>query len=206
MAQEARAGCAGSVAGCWDVGVKTPFLHPNLRGRAGMGASIVGLSLLILSARTLAADDTSATPPAASRKGHLYGVALLASTLVYRPPGGSFEGPQKDISPALGAGYFLSDTLAIELEVGPTLVTGKYRSFGFRPALSWNFRSFMYVAARFVVPVDPELDLVVLPAFGLTHTLAKGIAPFFEVGLASAVGRGEPDFGLVHLLGLTYLF
>jgi hypothetical protein len=133
-------------------------------------------------------------------------VALFASTLVYRPPGGTFEGPQKDISPTLGAGYFLTETLAIELDVGPTLVSGKYTAFGLRPALLWNFHWFMYVAARFIVPVDPEPNFVVLPAFGVTHTLAEGIAPFFEVGLGSAVGRGDPDFGLVHQLGLTYLF
>ena len=175
----------------------------RIRGKMNTGA----LTLLVLSllARQTAANERI-HPRQASPKGRFYAVALYASTLAYRPPGGPFQGPQKDIAPAVGAGYFLSDALAVGLEVGPTFVGGDYTSFGVRPALSWRFHRIMYVAGRLVVPVDPEINLVVLPAFGVTHTFAGAIAPFFEIALQSAVGRGDPDLGLVHTLGLTYLF
>jgi hypothetical protein len=108
--------------------------------------------------------------------------------------------------PLLGVGYFLFDTVAVELDVGPTLKSGGYESFGLIPALVWRFHKILYATGRLMVTVDPELNLAVLPVLGVTHTLGVRTAPFFELGVRSTVRSGEPDFGLFHLIGLTYLF
>lgn len=91
---------------------------------------------------------------------------------------------------------------------GPTLEldVGNYKSFGLLPAVLWKFHRVFYVGGRLIVPVDPEVDVVLLPLFGVTHALGLGFSPFFEIGVKSAVGRGDADFGVVHSFGLTYLF
>jgi hypothetical protein len=147
-----------------------------------------------------------APPPPPSPKGHFYAAALMATTFAYRPPGGPFDGPQKDISVLFGAGYFLTDALAVELDVGPTFVESDYVAFGLVPALLWNFHPNFYAAGRLIIPVDPELNLTPLPGAGATYAFANGLAPFVELNAISTMGRGDPDFGLAVALGATYLF
>ena len=164
----------------------------------------VGFLAALPCVRAASASESPSGARTAS-KGDLHLFALAASTLVYRPPDGGFQGPQKDITAAAGIGYFLSDTVVLELGLGPTLVTGKYKSFGLLPAVLWKFHRVFYVGGRLIVPVDPEVDVILLPLFGVTHALGLGLSPFFEIGVKSAVGRGDPDFGVVHSVGLTYL-
>ncbi len=67
--------------------------------------------------------------------GHFYGVGLIATTLALRPGGGSFDGPQEDITVDVGVGYFLSDEFAVEIDIGPTFVSGEYVALALVPAV-----------------------------------------------------------------------
>jgi hypothetical protein len=133
-------------------------------------------------------------------------VGLAATTIAYRPPGGRLDGPQQDVTPEVGVGYFAGDTLAFEIDFGPTFVKSEYAAFAVVPAVIWAFHANIYAAGRFIVPVDPELNLVLLPGIGGTYAFASGWAPFVELDLASAIGRGDPDLGVALALGVTYLF
>jgi hypothetical protein len=133
-----------------------------------------------------------------------YLVAMLGTTLAYRPHGGDLFGPQEDVSPMAGMGVLLSPELAVELDLGPTMVSGDYVSFSAVPGVVWLFTPHAYVAGRLLVVIDPEPNLGLLPGLGLIHAFDNGVAPFLEVNLLSNVGRGEPDLGVVLALGAVY--
>ena len=135
-----------------------------------------------------------------------YVATFLGTTLGYRPPGGPWDGWQKDATTLLGYGRQLTPTLALELDVGPTWVSGSgYSSFALTPGLVWSVSPSVYLAARFAIPVDPELNLVLLPGVGLCHAFGR-VMPTLELNLASAVGRGHPDLGVTLTAGLLIFF
>ena len=134
-----------------------------------------------------------------------YAAVFAGTTTAYRPQGGSFGGWQHDLTGLLGYGRFVSRTVALELDLGPTWVRGDYASFAFVPGLVWCFDSHAYVAARFIVPVDPELNLVLFPGVGLTHAFGR-FSPILEVNLSRTVGRGRPDLGVAVTAGLLVAF
>jgi hypothetical protein len=130
---------------------------------------------------------------------------FLGTTLGYRPPGGSWDGWQHDATTLVGYGRQLTPTLALELDLGPTFVSGRYSSVAFNPGLVWSFHPNVYAAARFVVPVDPELNLVLLPGIGVCRAFGR-VMPILELNLSSAVGRGDPDLGVTLTVGLLIFF
>jgi hypothetical protein len=119
---------------------------------------------------------------------------FLGTTLAYRPEGGPWEGWQHDATSLVGYGRQLTPTVALELDVGPTFVRGGYSSFSLTPGVVWSFHPNAYAAARFVVPVDPEVNLVLLPGIGVCRLVS------------SAVGRGHPDLGVSLTAGLLVFF
>ncbi len=134
-----------------------------------------------------------------------YVAGFLGTTLGYRPPGGPWEGWQEDFTTLVGYGRQVTPKLALELDVGPTFVDGQYASFSLTPGLVWSFHPNVYAAARFVVPVDPELNLVLLPGIGVARAFGR-VMPTLELNFASAVGRGDPDFGVTLTAGLLIFF
>jgi hypothetical protein len=175
-------------------------------GRGATPASAIGLAVALLFAgagpSAAQAPGGGAAPPAPKN----YVVALAGTTLAYRPNGGEFDGWQHDVSPNVGYGRWLSSKVAVEVDLGPTFVSGDYASFSVMPAVVWAFQPKIYAAARFMVPVDPELNFILFPGIGVTHTFRNNLAPFLEVNLSSAVGRGKPDFGVALTLGVLYSF
>ena len=131
--------------------------------------------------------------------------AFLATTIIYRPYRGSFEGPPGDISPTLGVGYNASKKIAFELDGGPTFVSGKYVSTSLIAGVVWTLHPIVYAAGRFLIPVHPELNFALFPGIGATYAFGS-IAPFVEFNALSTVGRGEPDFGVVFSGGASYVF
>jgi hypothetical protein len=81
-----------------------------------------------------------------------------------------------------------------------------YSSFALVPGVVWSFNPTVYAAARFVVPVDPELNFVLLPGIGLSHMFGGRVMPTLELNLSSAVGRGDPDLGVTLTAGLLVFF
>ena len=135
-----------------------------------------------------------------------YVAGFLGTTLGYRPPGGTWDGWQKDATTLVGYGRQLTPRLALELDVGPTWVSGSgYASFAITPGLVWSLHPNFYVAARFAVPVDPELNLVLLPGVGVARAFGR-VMPTLEVNLSSAVGRGHADLGVTLTAGLLVFF
>jgi hypothetical protein len=159
----------------------------------------LGVVLLSASAGMASAADDAAAPPSN------YVAGFLGTTLGYRPEGGPWEGWQHDATTLLGYGRQLTPTVALELDVGPTFVRGSYSSFSLTPGLVWAFHPNVYVAARFVVPVDPETNLVLFPGIGLSRAFGR-VMPVLELNVSSAVGRGHPDLGVSLTAGLLVFF
>jgi hypothetical protein len=160
------------------------------------------LLLASASATGASAGDAAATvagPPAN------YVAGFLGTTLGYRPPDGAWDGWQHDATALLGYGRQLSPTVALELDVGPTFVQGSYSSFSLTPGLVWAVHPNVYLAARFIVPVDPETNLVLFPGVGLCRSFGR-LMPTLELSLSSAVGRGHPDLGVSLTAGLLVFF
>jgi len=164
------------------------------QGRRLLGAGLVAA----------AAVSASAEEPAPSLPSN-YVAGFLGTTLGYRPEGGPWEGWQHDATPLLGYGRQLTPAVALELDVGPTFVRGSYSSFSLTPGVVWSLHPNFYVAARFVVPVDPETNLVLFPGIGLSRAFGR-VMPTLELSVSSAVGRGHPDLGVSLTAGVLVFF
>jgi hypothetical protein len=130
---------------------------------------------------------------------------FVGTTLDYRPPGGSWEGRLRDTTTLLGYGRQVSPTVALELDLGPTFASGSYQGFSLTPGVVWSLHPNVYLAARFVVPVDPETNFVLLPGIGLSKAFGR-VMPTLEFNVSSAIGRGDPDLGVSVTAGLLVFF
>jgi hypothetical protein len=135
-----------------------------------------------------------------------YAALFAGTTVAYRPPGGPFDGYQHDLTGLVGYGRYVSRTIALEVDLGPTWVRGDYASFALVPGVVWAFSPHVYAAARFIVPVDPEPNLALFPGVGLIHTFGDRVSPLVEVNVLSYVGRGHPDFGVAVTVGVLVSF
>lgn len=131
---------------------------------------------------------------------------FTATTVAFRPGGGSWEGAQSDLVLTAGLGRFVTKTLALELDLGPTFVRGDYASFSLVPGVVWAFSPHAYVAVRCAIAVDPEAAVYALPGIGLSHTFASGLTPVLEVNYVARVGHGPTDRGVTVTAGLLYSF
>ena len=176
------------------------------RSRVARGARGAAIRRRLLGAALVAAAASSAPAeePASSAPSN-YVAGFVGTTLDYRPPGGSWDGWQHDVTPLFGYGRQLRPTLALELDLGPTFVRGEYSSFSLTPGLVWSVHPNLYLAARFVVPVDPETNLVLLPGVGLSCAFGR-VMPTLELNVSSAVGRGDPDLGVSLTAGVLVFF
>jgi hypothetical protein len=160
---------------------------------------LFGVVLIVAAAVSSSAEEPASSPPSN------YVAGFLGTTLAYRPPDEPWDGWQHDMTPLLGYGRQITPTVALELDVGPTFVRGSYSSFSLTPGLVWSFHPNAYAAARFVVPVDPETNLVLFPGLGLCRPFGR-VMPVLELNVSSAVGRGHPDLGVSLTAGLLVFF
>jgi len=173
---------------------------PPQSDRSGCARILVlVIAALVLGTGRARAEDATSTPLN-------YVVVGVGSTAIHRPPGGPVGGWQHDVAPSVGYGRFVSETIALELDIGVAFVRGEYASTSLIPGVVWAFSSYAYAAARFVVPVDPEVNLGLYPGAGLTHTFHNGIGVFAEGNVFSNVGRGNPDLGVALSAGVLYSF
>ena len=179
--------------------------------RLTAGAAVVLATIFSNLARAepaapLSAESSAAPKPPADAFAPNYFAAMVGTTLAYRAPHRAFAGTQGDVSPMIGYGRFLTKTIAVELDLGPTVIGGALTSFTLMPGVVWAFHPNVYGAARFLVPVHPQVNLGVAPGIGFTYTFAGGIAPFAEFNAVSMVARGAPDLGVAASLGAVYGF
>lgn len=170
-------------------------------------SSVVIAVVLVLGTVTSARADEPA--PAATPLNYV--VASVGTTLFYQPNSGSSSGWQHDISPSVGYGRYVTDTITLELDLGPTITRGSYAGFTFIPGIAWMFSTHVYVAARLLVPVDPKVDFALAPGVGVADTgvpdtFQDGISVFAELNVSSNVGRGNPDLGVTLSAGALYSF
>ena len=165
--------------------------------RAWRLALVALLAALVVA--PLHAQEPAVSAPAHSR---WYGVGLVGSTLAYRPQAGPWDGFQHDLSANLGVGRFAGAKWAFELDLGATWVRGEYVSAALTPGVLYSFHPNFYAAARFIVPFDPETDLVLFPGVGAIYTFKNGLAPLIEVNLARSLDRR--DLGLAVTVGLLF--
>ncbi len=201
MRPRERGQCAGRPIDASVRGMTAPQANPR---RLPIAARFANLALL---GAVTVASATVATPALAEEAAAPanYLAALVGTSPGYRPPGGPWDGWQHDVTPLLGYGRQLSPTVALELDAGPSYVRGSYSSFSLTPGLVWSVHPNVYLAARFVVPVDPEANLVLFPGIGIARSFGR-VMPTLELNLSSAVGRGDPDVGVSLTAGLLVFF
>ena len=172
--------------------------HRRLLPRATLPRLVAAALLLSVVGARAAADDAAPAPAN-------YLAGFVGTSLGYRPPGGPWQGWQHDVTPLLGYGRQLSPTVALELDAGPTYVRGSYSSFSLTPGLVWSVHPNVYLAARFIVPVDPQANLILFPGVGVCRAFGR-VMPTLELNLSSAVGRGHPDLGVSLTAGVLVFF
>jgi len=169
-------------------------------------SAAITAALLLGTVTSARADE--ATPPAAPAAAATplnYVVASATTTLFYKPNSGDASGWQHDIGPVVGFGRYVTDTIALELDLGPGFVRGDYVNFVLVPGAVWSFSTHVYAAGRFLVQVDPELNLALFPGVGGIYTFDK-ISLTLELNVVSYIGRGKPDLGITLTPGIVYSF
>ena len=101
-----------------------------------------------------------------------YVAVFAGTTLAYHPKDGEWDGHQKDAVLTAGIGRYVSAKWALEVDFGPTLISGDYAAFSIVPGVVWQFSPHAYLAARFPIAVDPDTAVYAAPGFGLSHTLS----------------------------------
>jgi len=143
-----------------------------------------------------------AEPPAPKN----YVTALVGTTLFYVGNDGTTDSFLGDISIGAGYGRLVTPTIAVELDVVPTLVDGKYDNTVLIPGAVWSFSTRFYAAARFLVKIDPEFNLTVFPGIGAVYSFSNGLGFSLELNMGSTIGKGEPDFAVALTPGVLYSF
>jgi hypothetical protein len=136
----------------------------------------------------------------------IYVVGLVSTTLGYLPDGGRVAGPQGDVSPVVGAGAVLSDSLSVEVDAGMTFTSSGYAGTALVPGVVWTFHPNFYGAGRALVTVDPSASLGLLAGIGATFSLAGGLAPFVEIDGLAIVAGARNDLGVLCSVGALYTF
>lgn len=131
---------------------------------------------------------------------------FTATTVAFRPAEGSWEGAQSDLVLTAGLGRFVTRTLALELDLGPTFVHGDYASFSLVPGVVWAFSPHAYLALRCAIAVDPESAFYAAPGIGLSHAFESGLTPVLEVNYVARIGHGPADRAVTVTLGVLYSF
>ena len=147
-----------------------------------------------------------ATPVRAADLPPNFAAVFGATTVAFRPAGGSWDGAQHDLALTAGIGRYVSKTLALEVDLGPTWLSGDYASFSVVPGVVWAFSPHAYLAARFPITVDPDSAVYAAPGFGLSHTFANGLTPTLEANVVARMGHGRTDLAVTVTLGLLYSF
>jgi hypothetical protein len=155
-------------------------------------------------APTPASEPAPAAETAASPLNYV--AASVTTTLFFQPNTGSSSGWQHDVGPVVGYGRYVTPTIALEMDFGPSYVRGDYANFVLVPAAIWSFSTHFYAAARFLVQLDPRLDLALFPGVGAAYSFPNNITITLEVNVPSFVGRGKPDLGITLTPGITYAF
>jgi hypothetical protein len=133
--------------------------------------------------------------------------AGAATTLFHKPNSGPASGWQKDIGPVVGYGRYITDTIALELDLGPSFVRGSgYSGFFLVPGAVWSFSTHFYAAARFLVEADPQIDFAVFPGIGGIYTFSNQVSLGLELNLESFIGRGSPGLAVALTPGIEYSF
>jgi hypothetical protein len=134
-------------------------------------------------------------------------VAFFAgTTLAYRPKGGPWDGHQEDAVLTAGIGRFVTSTVALEIDAGPTLLSGDYAAFSIVPGVVWQFSPHAYLTARFPIAVDPDTAVYAAPGFGLSHTFKNNLTPILEFNGVTRLDDNQGDLGLTVTVGLLYSF
>lgn len=134
-------------------------------------------------------------------------VAVFAGTTVaYYPNGGPWDGHQKDAVLTAGIGRYVTAKTALEIDFGPTLISGDYAAFSIVPGVVWQFSPHAYLAARFPIAVDPDTAVYAAPGFGLSHTFANKWTPILELNGVTRLDENRGDLGLTVTVGLLYSF
>jgi len=176
-----------------------------------LGVLVAALGLCVAGSARADAVEPSASPsaeapPAAAPAPMNYVTVLVGTTVLYRKNGGSVGGWQRDVSPGIGYGRLVTPKIALELDISPTFAKGDYTTLTLIPGVVWNFSTYVYAAARFLVPVDPELNLGAFPGIGAFYGFSNGIGVSLELNAGSNFGRGNPDLATLLTLGALYSF
>ena len=180
---------------------------PSVRDRqtyAPRALGVAAAAAVLLGGATAARAEMREPPPPPTPLNYV--TAVLGTTLLYWNSNGGYDGWLKDVGPAIGYGRLITPTIALELDVAMSIIDGEYASTLLVPGVVWSFSTHVYAAMRFLVPVDPKIDLVLYPGIGVVQAFSNGIAVSLEVNPFTTIGRGNPDFGVPLNAGILYSF
>jgi hypothetical protein len=161
-------------------------------------------------AATPAPAEAMPAPPAAEAPASYpknYVTALVGTTMIYRPKGGPTDSFLADVSAGVGYGRMVTPKIAVELDIALAIDDGKYVNTALIPGVVWNFHTYAYAAARFVVPIDPEFNVGVYPGIGAFYGLPSGLGFSLELNVGSSFAADtDPSLATFLTLGALYAF
>ena len=105
-----------------------------------------------------------------------------------------------------GIGRYFTAKTALEIDFGPTLISGDYAAFSLVPGVVYQFSPHAYLAARFPITVDPDTAVYAAPGFGLSHTFKNNLTPTLELNGVTRLDENRGDLAVSVTLGLMYSF
>jgi hypothetical protein len=155
---------------------------------------------------TLLVTSIASAAPAQDAPPPNYVAIFAGTTPAYRPKGGPWDGHQKDAVLTAGIGRYFTAKTALEIDFGPTLVSGEYAAFSIVPGVVYQFSPHAYLAARFPITVDPDTAVYAAPGFGLSHTFKNNLTPTLELNGVTRLDENRGDLAVSVTLGLMYSF
>jgi hypothetical protein len=147
----------------------------------------------------------AAAAPASYPKNYV--TVLVGTTMFARPKGGPTDSLLADVSPGIGYGRLVTPKIAIELDISPTIDNGEYLSTSLIPGVVWNFSTYVYAAARFLVPIDPDFNVGAFPGIGAFYGLPSGLGFSLELNAGAYFAADtDPTVATFLTLGALYAF
>jgi hypothetical protein len=145
-------------------------------------ALLVSTALLLgLPAHAEVAQEVTSEATAPGEASPSLYVTAFAGTTLLNSTAGALNGPSRDVSPTVGAGYLLNDKWALELDVAATWVVGNYAGLAVVPGVVYTINQYLYACARLIAIVHPSFSFAAEPGVGFTYPLPNGWAPFAEL-------------------------
>ena len=177
--------------------------EPRITARWSAVVLIVVAALVLGVGGSARAESPPAPEPAPAPKNYVTG---LLGTTFFAHSNGASSGLQKDLTPGVGYGRYVTPTIAVELDGAPTFLKTNYSTFSLIPGVVWNFHANFYAAMRLFVPVDPSFDVGLFPGIGAYYGLPSGLGFSLELNPVTLLRQDQLNLAVGITGGVLYSF